>query len=283
MSLHMPELTISEAILSVMKEAGVPLTPAEAYERIVAKSLYEFHAQRPLSVVISQIRRHCKDLEFPTAAPTKLFGISPDGKFFPLPTPIKPARRSPTTMSVVSDAKQTLNSTLRQMKQLQRVHRELVKTRIVRDLKRLPPASFEDFSKRLLEVYGFESLFVTAVSKDGGIDGYGKLKVGLAYMNVAFQCKRWTKSNVGRPEIDKFRGAIQGEYEQGIFFTTAHFAAGAKEVSIKRGAVPVILVDGPSIADLMLDKGFGVEQESLSVYTYALDSIFEDYSQGDRP
>ena len=70
-------------------------------------------------------------------------------------------------------------------------------------------------------------------------------------MNVAFQCKRWTTANVGRPEIDKFRGAIQGEYEQGIFFTTANFASGAKEVSIKRGAVPIILIDGPSIVELM--------------------------------
>src|SRR5690242_9019087 len=117
----MPELTINEAILSVMKEAGSPLTPAEAYERIVAKGLYEFHAQRPLSVVIAQIRRHCKDLEFPTAAPTKLFGLSPDGKFFPLQTPIRSAPKRGISATGDSSAKQTLSSTLRQMKQLQRL------------------------------------------------------------------------------------------------------------------------------------------------------------------
>lgn len=71
----------------------------------------------------------------------------------------------------------------------------------------------------LLDVYGFSDLSVTQKSKDGGIDGFGKLKIGLAHMSVAFQCKRWNVGSVGRKEIDAFRGAIQGEYEQGIFFT----------------------------------------------------------------
>ena len=101
--------------------------------------------------------------------------------------------------------------------------------------------------------------------------GYGRLKVGLASLNVAFQCKRWTKGNIQRPETDKFRGAAQGEYEQGLFFTTASFWEGAIQASIKRGAVPIILVDGSAIVDLMIDKGFGVQTETLSIPSYALD------------
>jgi restriction system protein len=169
-----------------------------------------------------------------------------------------------------------LSSTLKELKELQKLHRNLIKDRIVRDLRRLPPAAFEVFAKRLLEVYGFVGMKVTRVSNDGGIDGYGKLRVGLACMNIAVQCKRWTVGNVGRPEIDKFRGAIQGEYEQGIFFTTSGFATGAKEASIKPGAVPVILIDGPSIADLMIEKGFGVQCDILPVYTYALDGVLAE-------
>ena len=60
-------LTINKAIVAVMKDAGVPLSAKEAYDRIVAKDLYEFHAQQPPNVVMGQIRRHCKDLDFPTA------------------------------------------------------------------------------------------------------------------------------------------------------------------------------------------------------------------------
>jgi restriction system protein len=267
--------TINEAILAVMKDAGVPLSAKEAYDRIVAKGLYQFHAQKPDGVVTGLIRRHCKDIDFPTAEPIKYFGMTSDGKFFALGAPvnikIKVARKEPKPAS--DTEKVTLASSLRQLKQLHRRHRELIKDRVLRELKRLSPYAFEKFARRLLEVYGFEDMKVTSISNDGGVDGFGKLKVGLAYMNVAFQCKRWTQSNVGRPEIDKFRGAIQGGYEQGIFFTTAGFASGAKEVSIKPGAVPVILIDGPSIVELMIEKSFGVDQESLPVYTYALDVI----------
>jgi restriction system protein len=275
-------LTINEAILTVMKKVDAPISPKEAYDQIIANNLYEFHAQQPVNVVKGQIRRHCKDLDFPTAQATKYFALTPDGKYYPLDPPIRgrgrgrPVREPETAQS----SRATLSSTLKNLKQLQHVHRELIKNRIIRDLKRLPPAAFEFFAKRLLEVYGFESMRVTSISNDGGVDGCGKLRVGIAHMNVAFQCKRWTVGNVGGPEIDKFRGAIQGEYEQGIFFTTSGFANGAKEVSIKPGAVPVILIDGPSIADLMIDKGFGVQSEVLPVYTYALDAILaEDEEQ----
>jgi restriction system protein len=275
-------LTINEAILAVMKKAGTPLTPREAYDHIIAANLYEFHAQQPVNVVKGQIRRHCKDLDFPTAEPTKYFAMTPDGKYYPLDPPIRGSGRGRPSKapSPTPCTKTALTSTLKSLKQLHQAHRELIKDRIIRDLKRLPPAAFEVFAKRLLEVYGFEGMQVTQVSNDGGIDGYGKLRVGLAHMNVASQCKRWTAANVGRPEIDKFRGAIQGEYEQGIFFTTSGFATGAKEVSIKPGAVPVILIDGPSIADLMIDKGFGVQSEVLPIYTYALDGVLaEDEEQ----
>lgn len=98
------------------------------------------------------------------------------------------------------------------------------------------------------------SLENTKASNDGGIDGYDKLKVGIATMNVAFQCKRW-QGNVGRNEIDKFREAIQGEFEQGIFFTTSDFTEQAKEASIKKGVIPIILFNGKSIIDIRLKKG----------------------------
>jgi len=84
-------------------------------------------------------------------------------------------------------------------------------------------------------------------------------------MNVAFQCKRW-EENVGRPEVDKFRGAIQGDFAQGIFFSTSDFTNDAKDVSLKKGAAPIILLNGESIVNLMIEKGFGVERVPLYVF-----------------
>lgn len=139
----------------------------------------------------------------------------------------------------------------------------------------LTPRQFEHFARELLAAYGFVKLVVTQVAKDGGIDGHGLLRVGLSRMAVAFQCKRW-EGNVPRPEVDKFRGAIQGEYEQGIFFTTADFTKGAMEASIKKGAVPIVLLNGESIVDLMIEKEFGVQKRPLQLYEDQLETIFSE-------
>lgn len=139
------------------------------------------------------------------------------------------------------------------------------RAQLLEKLQSLSPRDFEHFSRRLLEAYGFLDVEVTQVSKDGGIDGYGKLRVGLAMMNLAFQCKRW-EGNVGRTEVDKFRGAISGDFAQGIFFTTSDFTPDARGVSLKRGAVPVILINGEGIINLMIEKGFGVERVPLYMY-----------------
>jgi len=139
------------------------------------------------------------------------------------------------------------------------------RAQLLEKLQGLSPREFEQFARRLLRAYGFVNVKVTQVSKDGGIDGHGKLKVGLAMMNVAFQCKRW-QGNVGRPEVDKFRGAISGEFEQGLFFTTSDFTPDARDASLKRGAVPIILLNGESIVNLMIEKGLGVERVPLYAY-----------------
>jgi len=139
------------------------------------------------------------------------------------------------------------------------------RSQLLDKLHELNPRQFELFSRKLLQVYGFVDVRVTNVSSDGGVDGYGKLRLGLATMNVAFQCKRW-QGNVGRPEVDKFRGAIQGEFEQGVFFVTSDFTPQARDASLKKGAVPVILLNGESIVDLMIQKGIGVERVPLYMY-----------------
>lgn len=139
---------------------------------------------------------------------------------------------------------------------------------VLERLLNLQPAQFERFAREFLRIYGFVDLAVTATGPDGGIDGHGRLRLGVATMNVAFQCKRW-QGQVGRPEVDKFRGAIQGEFEQGIFFTTSSFSKPAKGVSIKKGAVPVVLIEGEQLVDIMIEKGFGVAKRPLVLYEEA--------------
>lgn len=95
--------------------------------------------------------------------------------------------------------------------------------------------------------------------------------VGSSHLNVAFQCKRWTKETIGRPHINQFRDDIQGQYELGLFFTTANFSSDAESNSAKPGAVPIALFNGNAIVDIMLEKQLGVERDSLDIYNFNLE------------
>ncbi len=267
-------VTIIEAIKDVMVRSGSPLTAREAYDAIVAQKLYEFHAQDPAQVVLHQIRRHCEGIDFPSADSSKHFKLVGDNRYWPLERVRKAPRRRRSgekqPRSKLTGVR-ALENSLRVLQDLHKKYTNLLKEHLSTALRKLAPSSFELFSKSLLETYGFEDMHVTQVSRDGGIDGFGRLRVGLAHLNVAFQCKRWTKGNIQRAEIDRFRGAAQGEYEQGIFFATTSFSPGAIAASVKRGAIPIVLIDLAQIVDLMIDKQFGVQIASLQIPIYALD------------
>lgn len=131
-------------------------------------------------------------------------------------------------------------------------------------LMNLHPQQFEEFAAELLERVGFTDVEVTNYIGDGGIDGYGNLEMGVVKVKAAFQVKRW-KQNVPRPSIDQFRGAIQGKFDQGIFIATSDFSEEAKKISSVPGAVPIVLINGDRVVDIMLEKGLGVRQEPLTV------------------
>ena len=142
--------------------------------------------------------------------------------------------------------------------------RQQVRTQLHELLMNLHPQQFEEFAAKLLESLGFTDVEVTKFVGDGGIDGYGNLEMGVVKVKAAFQVKRW-RNNVPPAEINQFRGAILGEFDQGIFITTSDFSDEAKRVSSKRGVVPIVLINGDRILNIMLEKGLGVRQEPLTV------------------
>lgn len=142
--------------------------------------------------------------------------------------------------------------------------RQQVRTRLHDLLMNLHPQQFEAFAAKLLESVGFTDLEVTKYVGDGGIDGYGNLEMGVVKIKAAFQVKRWHQ-NVPRPDVDQFRGAIQGKFDQGIFITTSDFSDEAKHVSSVPGAVPIVLINGDKVVDIMFEKRLGVRQEPLTI------------------
>ncbi len=256
--------TINEAIIEVLKMEGRSLSAKDIYSKIIELDFYKFKAAKPFNVLLTLMRRHCAGLDFPTASKEKYFRILTDGTYDIL---------KKGEVSIINNEGEQLQGSVKNLKEIHRKYLAAFKKDLLDQLKAIEPNEFENFSKKLLEVYGFIDLKVTKMSRDGGIDGYGKLKVGISHLSVAFQCKRWKTNKVSRVEVDKFRGATQGDYEQAILFTTSEFSKEAQGATTKKGAIPVILVDGESIIDLMIDKKFGVEIEGLPIYLSSLDDV----------
>ena len=126
-------------------------------------------------------------------------------------------------------------------------------------LQNMDPYAFERLSQLILRQCGFSQVEVTKKSGDGGIDGYGKLKINeIITINVAFQCKRY-KSMVGAGEIRDFRGSLTTNMEKGIFITTSGFTKAAKEEAANPGKTQIDLLDGDELIDIIIRKRMGVE------------------------
>lgn len=97
---------------------------------------------------------------------------------------------------------------------------------------------------------------------DGGIDGIISLdKLGLEKVYV--QAKRW-QSVVGRPEVQGFYGALAGNRaNKGVFITTSGFTSQAIEFA--KSVERVVLIDGPRLAELMIDYEVGVSSKTVKV------------------
>lgn len=106
---------------------------------------------------------------------------------------------------------------------------------------------------------------------DGGIDGIIK-EDRLGLDTIFIQAKRW-QGSVGRPEIQKFVGALQGQRaKKGVFITTSTYTADAVDYAT-RIDTKVVLIDGKQLAGLMIDFDVGV----AAAATYVVKRIDSDY------
>jgi restriction system protein len=127
----------------------------------------------------------------------------------------------------------------------------------------MPPASFERLCMRLLRESGFIQVEVTGRSGDGGIDGYGVVRLaGMLSFRVSFQCKRY-KNTVGPSVIRDFRGAMMGRAEKGLVITTGGFTRDARQEATRDGATAIDLIDGELLADKMKELGLGIKTKTV--------------------
>jgi len=163
--------------------------------------------------------------------------------------------------------------------------RRQVEEDVLAKVKSSSPEFFERLVVKLLTSMGYGGSLADAgkaigKSGDGGVDGVIKEdKLGLE--QIYLQAKRWDNASVGRPEIQKFVGALHGKRaRKGIFLTTSTFTKEAHEYASGL-ETKVILIDGPQLAELMFDYGVGISTESTYVVKRIDNDFFEDEGGGD--
>ena len=147
---------------------------------------------------------------------------------------------------------------------------------ILSTVKDCSPPFFEKLVVDLLVRMGYggsrkEAGEVLGRSGDGGIDGIIKEdKLGLDIIYI--QAKRW-ENVVGRPEIQKFAGALLGrKAKKGIFITTSGFTQEALEYA-QSLENKVVLIDGERLAQLMIEHNLGVS----TINSYEIKRMDSDY------
>jgi len=164
---------------------------------------------------------------------------------------------------------EALEASYQQMRQ--KLSRELLDS-----IKKCSPSFFEHIVVELLVAMGYggsrkDAGEAIGKTHDEGIDGIIKEdRLGLDIIYI--QAKRWN-GVVGRPEIQKFAGALLGKSaKRGIFITTSSFTKEALEYRTNNDT-RIILIDGEKMSNLMIDFGVGV----TTINTYEIKKIDTDY------
>ena len=131
--------------------------------------------------------------------------------------------------------------------------------KLIAVLQTMDPVAFERLCQRILRESGFIEVEVTKRGGDGGIDGFGTIRIaGLISFNVLFQSKRY-KGNVGPEVVRDFRGAMVGRADKGMILSTGGFTSEARREATRDGAPPIDLIDGRLLAAKLKELKLGVK------------------------
>lgn len=176
-----------------------------------------------------------------------------------------------------SEEKESLNNDETPQETLERVYGELnsvLKDELLTRIHEKSPDFFEKMVVELMEKMGYGRGQITQKSRDEGIDGM-VYQDKLGFDVIYIQAKRYDlEKTVGRPELQKFGGAIPEKNVKGLFVTTGRFSQDAQKYANDRH---IILIDGQRLAELMIEHDFGVSTE----YTYRIKRIDMDVFEED--
>lgn len=236
-----------------LRKAGLLGTPKRAMVQITQRGL-DVLKEKPERIDVRYLKRFPEFVEFQSAK------RGDDG-----------ASEEPTASEYTHTPEEVLDEAYEQI-------RSALGKEVLGKVQSLSWMDFERLVVQLLVKMGYggsvkDAGRALAKSGDEGIDGTIKEdKLGLDVIYI--QAKKWQTGNtVGRPEIQKFVGALAGQgAKKGIFITTSSFSKEAREYQ-PRNETKIVLIDGEELTHLMIDHDLGVTpQRSYTVKR--LDSDF---------
>lgn len=241
---------------SYLKQAGLLGDPRRGFFVITAKG-QQLLAQNPSEVNVAVLEQYPEFIEFKNRRKEKT----------------ESNNETSDTEASEKSTKETPEDALASAYKKLRVALE---AEIVSAVKDSSPSFFERVVVDLLVKMGYggnrqDAGRALGKSGDGGIDGIiNEDRLGLDVIYI--QAKRW-EGTVGRPEIQKFAGALQGQRaRKGVFITTSLFTKEAKEYASMIES-KIILIDGEQLSKLMAEHNVGVS----TVGTYEVKKLDSDY------
>lgn len=227
-----------------MQKAGLLEPTARGVFKITPRGMEVLASEELLNV--KYLKRYPEFVEFHSGNKTK------DQKKEETVVPIAPVEQDPETM--IAEATSAINLA---------VADELMEQVLKMDA--------YDFEKLVIDILGKmgynpdevdRNSFVTKKSGDEGLDGIIKVDK-LGFDTIGVQAKLWdTSSTIGRPEIQRFAGALGGAaIKNGVFVTTAKFSKQAYEYS--HPSAKIILIDGNMLMRLMIQYNIGVQTKNI--------------------
>lgn len=246
--------SLREAALQVLSAAGGPLSVEEITERARELGLLTSTSKTPVASMGAAIYVDIKR--------------NPDSPF----VKVGPRRFTLRQGIVLRDTRYSASTPRSSFAREVDEHNQKVRRKLLDALKEMHPRSFEHLIARLLERLGFEGVERTRYTGDGGIDITATLTVGgVTSVRTAIQVKRYSQSVSGKV-VRELRGSL-GVQERGLIITTGTFTRDARQEAAAPNKVPIALVDGERLVDLLLQKRIGVVCRQVEIFDLDLESL----------
>jgi restriction system protein len=230
--------------VTYLAKAGLLVRVRRGYAKISARGL-EVLAKKPKSIDGAFLRQFKEFQEFKALRHAR-------GKDSEEEKPVPADEASKTPEEALEVAHETL--------------RENLASELLQRLKACSPRFFEKLVVDVIVKMGYggsrqDAGKAIGRSGDGGVDGSIK-EDRLGLDTIYIQAKKW-ESTVGRPEVQKFVGALTGQRaRKGLFITTSDFSDEAQDYA-SRIETKVVLINGETLADLMIEHNVGVSKTAV--------------------